>query len=901
MLFVNETQLTEEEKDYAEKIYLLFENNMEYYVRWFEPEYEHHIKPFSEELQTQVREYLKDMTLPQLMQTSRLHGMNVLHHLVVKNMKEEVRWLIEQGADPNSRCVHTPGSPASFGYKNMTPLHFACILGNYEMVELLVSLGADPTLVDDNGRGCQHYLGGVVNQVSVGRFLYKEVTPQREQIARFLKLDMNKLDKNGWSPFNYVCKTGQFIDDERIKRMTEIYLELGMDPSKPSSLGIPLCYAISDRNTALFGMMARTGAPLDIQDEDGNTLAHWVIDDRNGDHFLVYLYYKGVDFSIPNKKGETVNEYLERVDNDVYKILLKAERKRTVEDYIKLAGEFDRRWDTDPFCDEMRCFFVKKAIALIDPDDNKDVLLVKKLINESGDITDVIEALHECDFDFRMPLFEGSEVTYLRDLILDFSEYWSVSVPKLVECGVDINEALDGKTSPIYNMIYNSLTYSGYSEKNLTGAIGYFSSEALDMPCEKGASALHLLSAMGEIPEALEEALSTGADVNATAVSPARDGDTPLHVACRTKNLPMIQVLVAAGADDTLTNDAGEDDEEDEEEDYDDDYDEDVEYDEEYFRHYCMDFSEEREDDEEDEEEERDREATNYASDKVFERFATLMTPLFARFNHRMSVKLTPVREKTTVFDSKLGGVPYMPKDFDYPTVKEGEYCGKPLRFLAQLNFNTLPHLEFFPRKGILQFFAGCDGDELYGIDFENSTSQNCWRVIYHAEITEDVTKLYSAEDMPEFKDADNYPFEGEFLLKNSNPSLMKLTSTDYRFEEALVSACNETFGTSYERVFGPYDEKSVFHCEEALCDKVYEIMQEQMNEYGTRMGGYPYFTQEDPRSQDDSVKRDILLLQIDSDDEIMWGDCGVANFFISEEDLENKDFTDVLYNWDCC
>ncbi len=557
MLFVNEIELTAEEKNYAEKIYLLFENNMEYYVRWFEPEHEHHIKPFSEELQAQVREYLKNMTLPQLTGTSRLHGMNVLHHLVIKNMKEEVRWLIEQGADPDARCVYTPGSPASFGYRGMTPLHFACILGNYEMVELLVSLGADPTLVDENERGCQHYLGGVVNQVSIGWFLYKEVTPQREQIARLLKLDMNKLDKNGWSPFNYICKTGQSIDGERIKRMTEFYLELGMDPSKPSSLGIPLCYAISDRNTALFGMMARTGAPLDIQDENGDTLAHWVIDDRNGDHFLVYLYYKGVDFSIPNKKGETVNDYMERVDNDVYKILLKAEKKRTIEDYIKLAREFDRRWDTDPICDEMRCLFVKKAIALIDPDDNKEVLLVKKLIKESGDITDVIEALHESDFDFRMPLFENKEVTYLRDLILDFSEYWSVSVPKLVECGVDINEALDGKNVPIYNMIYNSLTYSGYSEKNLIGAIGYFSSEALDMPCEKGASALHLLSAMGEIPEVLEEALSTGADVNTTAVSPARDGDTPLHVACRTKNLPMIQVLVAAGADDTLTNDAG--------------------------------------------------------------------------------------------------------------------------------------------------------------------------------------------------------------------------------------------------------------------------------------------------------------------------------------------------------
>ena len=33
----------------------------------------------------------------------------------------------------------------------------------------------------------------------------------------------------------------------------------------------------------------------------------------------------------------------------------------------------------------------------------------------------------------------------------------------------------------------------------------------------------------------------------------------------------------------------------------------------------------------------------------------------------------------------------------------------------------------------------------------------------------------------------------------------------------------------------------------------------------------------------------------------ILWGDCGVANFFISRTDLEKLDFSRVLYNWDCC
>lgn len=43
-----------------------------------------------------------------------------------------------------------------------------------------------------------------------------------------------------------------------------------------------------------------------------------------------------------------------------------------------------------------------------------------------------------------------------------------------------------------------------------------------------------------------------------------------------------------------------------------------------------------------------------------------------------------------------------------------------------------------------------------------------------------------------------------------------------------------------------------------------------------------------------------LIVLQIDSIGEpILWGDAGVGNFFISKEDLINKDFSRVLYNWD--
>jgi uncharacterized protein YwqG len=68
----------------------------------------------------------------------------------------------------------------------------------------------------------------------------------------------------------------------------------------------------------------------------------------------------------------------------------------------------------------------------------------------------------------------------------------------------------------------------------------------------------------------------------------------------------------------------------------------------------------------------------------------------------------------------------------------------------------------------------------------------------------------------------------------------------------------------------------------------------------GHKIGGYAYFTQDDPRHKE-AYRDFILLLQIDSqDNDILWGDVGVGNFFIHPDALRQKDFSNVLYNWDC-
>ena len=89
---------------------------------------------------------------------------------------------------------------------------------------------------------------------------------------------------------------------------------------------------------------------------------------------------------------------------------------------------------------------------------------------------------------------------------------------------------------------------------------------------------------------------------------------------------------------------------------------------------------------------------------------------------------------------------------------------------------------------------------------------------------------------------------------------------------------------------------------DEIFDKKVYEEYWNEFGGGGHKVGGYPIFCQGDARDRSDEFKdHDILLLQIDSDEGIFWGDAGVANFFIKREDLRNLDFSNVFYTWDCC
>ncbi|MEM9831736.1 MAG: YwqG family protein [Bacteroidota bacterium] len=254
------------------------------------------------------------------------------------------------------------------------------------------------------------------------------------------------------------------------------------------------------------------------------------------------------------------------------------------------------------------------------------------------------------------------------------------------------------------------------------------------------------------------------------------------------------------------------------------------------------------------------------------------LPPTLAAFRPVIEKSLRPyirvqaqIDEDVTIIQSKFGGLPYLPSDVDYPTDEDGN----PLFLLAQINCEDLPELEDFPQRGILQFYIA--DDDMYGLDLDEPTDQQNFRILYFEEVDEG-NRQRDFSFLPVFEEM---PFEEKYTLTFTSET-GAVSPEDIHFDEAFGEAPHTFFDQ-----FG------------ADADPVRREYRRFAKGAGHKMGGYAHFTQEDPRFEIDDFAEAVLLLQIDSKNDIEWGDAGIANFFILPEDLRNRDFSNVMYNWD--
>ncbi|UQF81537.1 MAG: DUF1963 domain-containing protein [Mogibacterium diversum] len=271
----------------------------------------------------------------------------------------------------------------------------------------------------------------------------------------------------------------------------------------------------------------------------------------------------------------------------------------------------------------------------------------------------------------------------------------------------------------------------------------------------------------------------------------------------------------------------------------------------------------------------------------------------FKKLENRETIKINLISEtKTPLTSSNVAGWFYLPKTSTIPTTSKDEQ----LMYLAQINCEELPENSIYPSKGIMQFWI-FGGDYNLGSDYTKPTSDSKKRVIYYPEVEEHFTE----EELSEMYKPEEDKKEGELItpINDGAPFAMSFEKAsqwplpnDFRFEEIFNEKLNEHIEeTKAEEGFESYDIGE---------EESYDIIEELDIHNHTQIGGYGHFTQEDPRMYDDFEDYTELLFQLDSefgtdDYYILWGDCGVGNFFATKEQLRNLDFAECLYSWDCC
>lgn len=258
--------------------------------------------------------------------------------------------------------------------------------------------------------------------------------------------------------------------------------------------------------------------------------------------------------------------------------------------------------------------------------------------------------------------------------------------------------------------------------------------------------------------------------------------------------------------------------------------------------------------------------------------------------NREPALRFTLEPGEPGLAESKVGGTPYLPRGMSWPL----DGGGAPLRLLAQVDCRELAGLPDFPHGGLLQFFIARTG--LYGMDFDDMTAPGGFRVLYHEAVDPSVTAAEveaRQPALPEDGEADDTPLGDRVCrIRFAAPALQGMTGGDWRFDGLFVQKWNG-------------------RCPDSPIRSVWDVdlswLYEGENGPYHQLGGYPYFTQTDPRQEDGRYRDlDVVLFQLDSEMRdgralVLWGDCGICNFLISREGLRNLDFSRIGYNWDCC
>ncbi len=225
---------------------------------------------------------------------------------------------------------------------------------------------------------------------------------------------------------------------------------------------------------------------------------------------------------------------------------------------------------------------------------------------------------------------------------------------------------------------------------------------------------------------------------------------------------------------------------------------------------------------------------------------------------------------------NRIGGPVWLAAGEAWPADRKG----KPMIFLAQVDFGAMPRLPDYPKSGVLQFFVA--HDEMYGADFQRPEKSD-FRVIWRPAFAPGGRMQHNLLHKGAIVGLDS-PLEGKSSLTGVALAPRRTTRmptyNDWKFVRDFTALYNRNGWGRLNALLDAHfaEEPEVHH-----------------------VGGHPEFVQDDWRMfRPEYRKADRVLLNLWSDKTLMWGDAGQGQFLIAREDLLKRDFSKVWYQWDC-
>lgn len=273
---------------------------------------------------------------------------------------------------------------------------------------------------------------------------------------------------------------------------------------------------------------------------------------------------------------------------------------------------------------------------------------------------------------------------------------------------------------------------------------------------------------------------------------------------------------------------------------------------------------------------------------------------------HRRSqvscIVATPTLD-SSLLGSRFGGQYAWPRDRALPFEANKGFC------LLQANLGDIPWsdhrrndelLQLLPNTGLLQVFLSMDSRFMYGVDKKDPTSQDGFRIVYHADVSKpdnfelqpstdclrdiqkEESKLPVSIDEPDL-------FESGRPLSFSVHKKVPPIPADYRIDQELAS--------SSMRESDKTEEWEYF--EDELWDQVLESKSEAW------LLGHPHFVQDDVRGKWLRERYpDVTfesLVSFTSGETYLWGDEGEATILVPQDDLARFDLSRAILTWDSC